>query len=266
MRVLSIDLDYIMSPTIEDYSGVLHHNNPTIRWDRFFSEYDLKESNFYIDKSNLLFCYNLFLKCLKTCDNVSFGYDHDSILFSISNYNNIDLINIDHHDDIFGGDYIGNDDLSSEDAYKRELYEILNHDRVHEGNWGAWLAVHNKIKSFTWIGNKNSANKKRNELNAKIVPNYLNVEKENYKFDNYKFDHIFVCMSPPYIPPNCWHYFPIFISAYEEFSGKDAIIHTEKYETHVRYQRLHNEILHQCSDGRRPLPSEGLREWKALRK
>ncbi len=258
MRVLSIDLDYIMGPSIEDYNSILYHSNSTIRWDRFFSTHNLKENDFWIDKSNLLFCYNLFLKCLKTCDNVSFGYDHDSILFSISDYDNIDLVNIDHHDDVFGGDYDVDGDLSCEDAYKMELYEMEKHNRVHEGNWGAWLAVHNKIKSFTWIGNKNSRNKERNKFNAEIVPNYLNVEKENYKFDSYNFDHIFVCMSPSYIPPVYWHYFPMFISAYEEFYGKDAIIHTEKYETHVRHQRLHNEILHQCSNGRRPLPSEGL--------
>ena len=85
-------------------------------------------------------------------------------------------------------------------------------------------------------------------------------------FENYDFDHVHICLSPQYIYPDHWHYFSMFISAYEEFSGKDAIIYTEKYETHVRHQRLHNEILHQCSDGRRPLPSKGLREWKALRK
>ena len=66
------------------------------------------------------------------------------------------------------------------------------------------------------------------DYNAEVVPNYQNVEKENYKFDNYNFDHIFVCMSPQYIPPNHWHYFYMFISAFEEFTGKDAIIHTGK--------------------------------------
>ena len=256
MRVLSIDLDYIMGPTIEDYNSILYDDNPTVRWDEFFSKTNSKENDFYIDQSNLLFCYNLFLKSLKTCDNVSFGYEHDSILFSIADYDNIDLINIDHHDDVFGGDYIG--EMPDEDAYKTEFYNALKHGKVHEGNWGAWLGGTGKLNSFTWIGNENSANKIHNRFNAEVVPNYLNTEKENYKFDSYNFDHIFVCMSPQYIPPNYWHYFTMFISAYEEFSGKDAIIYTEKYETHVRYQRLHNEILHQCSDGRRPLPSEGL--------
>ena len=140
--------------------------------------------------------------------------------------------------------------MPDEDAYKYEFYELLKHDRVHEGNWGAWLGGRGKLNSFTWIGNKNSGNKARNQFNAEVVPNYINVEKEDYKFDNYNFDHIFVCMSPQYIPPNHWHYFAMFISAFEEFTGKDAIIYTEKFETHIRHQRIHNEILHQCSNGR----------------
>ena len=122
-------------------------------------------------------------------------------------------------------------EMPDEEAYQIEFYELLKHDRVHEGNWGAWLGGKEKLNSFTWIGNKNSGNKIRNKFNAEVVPNYQNVEKEDYKFDNYNFDHIFVCMSPQYIPPNHWHYFSMFISAFEEFTGKDAIIYTEKFET-----------------------------------
>ena len=248
MKVLSIDLDYIMGPVIELYNGLYYENHPTIRWDNLFNQSNFKENHFYIDQSNLLFCYNTFLKGIKNCDSVSFGYEHDSILFSIADCENIDLINIDHHDDVFGGDYT--EEMSDEDAYKREFYEILKHNKVHEGNWGAWLGGNGKLNSFTWIGNENSGNKVRNEYNAEVVPSYQNVEKEDYKFDSYNFDHIFVCMSPQYIPPNHWHYFYMFVSAFEEFSGKDAIIHKEKYETHVRHQLIHNEILHQRSNGR----------------
>ena len=42
MRVLSIDLDYIMGPTIEDYNSILYDDNPTIRWEEFFSKTDSK--------------------------------------------------------------------------------------------------------------------------------------------------------------------------------------------------------------------------------
>ncbi len=97
MRVLSIDLDYIMGPVIELYNGLMFNENPTIRWEQFFNKTDFNESHFRIDQSNLLFCYNTFLKALRNCDSVSFGYEHDSILFSIADHENIDLINIDHH-------------------------------------------------------------------------------------------------------------------------------------------------------------------------
>lgn len=248
MKVLSIDLDYIMSPTIELYNGLHFNDNPTLRWEELFNKSEFKENHFYIDQSNLLFCFNTFLKALKKCEDVSFGYEHDSILFSIGDCENIELINIDHHDDVFGGDYTLY--MPMEDALKCEYYEILKHNRVHEGNWGAWLSGHNKIKSFTWIGNSNSGNKSRNFYNSEVVPKYKNVERDNYQFDNYNFDHIFVCLSPQYIPKNHWHYFSMFISAYEEFTGKSAIIHTQKFETSIRHQLIHNEILHQCSDGR----------------
>ena len=37
MRVLSIDLDYIMGPVIELYNGLMFNENPTIRWEQFFN-------------------------------------------------------------------------------------------------------------------------------------------------------------------------------------------------------------------------------------
>ena len=77
----------------------------------------------------------------------------------------------------------------------------------------------------------------------------MNVEREDYKFDNYKFDSIFICLSPQYIPKNHWHYFSMFIKVYEQFSGKDAIIHNKKYEHELRNLKVNDEILHQCSNG-----------------
>ena len=74
MRVLSIDLDYIMGPVIELYNGLMFNDNPTLRWEQFFNRTDFNESHFRIDQSSLLFCYNTFLKALRNCDSVSFGY------------------------------------------------------------------------------------------------------------------------------------------------------------------------------------------------
>ena len=74
MKVLSIDLDYIMGPVIELYNELRFDDNPAKRWEQFFSTTDFNESHFRIDQSNLLFCYNTFLTALRNCDRVSFGY------------------------------------------------------------------------------------------------------------------------------------------------------------------------------------------------
>ena len=52
------------------------------------------------------FCFDVFLKSLKHSDSVSFGYEHDAILFHIEKFTDIELINIDHHDDILGGNAV----------------------------------------------------------------------------------------------------------------------------------------------------------------
>jgi hypothetical protein len=249
MRVLSIDLDYIMSPSIEIYADLYHDNNSLTRWRELFENSNFKENDFDIDTSNLLFCFNVFLKALKNCDNVSFGYEHDSILYGIEDFSDIDLINIDHHDDVFAGDFVC-EESDYETGLKKEYVGIVKDDRVHEGNWIAWLVSKKKINSCVWIGNEYSRNKDRNFFNEKIVPNYLNIEKENYKFSNYKFDYIFVCLSPQYTPKKYWYYFSMFIDSYEQFTGKDAIMVPNKYELESRNSKINDEILYQRTNGR----------------
>ena len=65
MKVLSIDLDYIMAPCIELYHGLHWCENPTSRWTGLYDKSDFKEHQFYIDQGNLLYCYDVFLKALK---------------------------------------------------------------------------------------------------------------------------------------------------------------------------------------------------------
>ena len=241
MKVLSIDLDYIMSPSIELYETLAHDYNPTTRWNGLFDHSDFRDSHFLIDQGNLLFCFDVFLKALRHCQDVSFGYEHDSILFDIKETSNIDLINIDHHDDVLEPYYFNND-MDYENALKRGYDQVAKANRVHEGNWIAWLASKSKINSYTWIGNKNSNSKRRNFFNVQIVPNYLNVEREAYKFDDYKFDYIYVCLSPQYIPKNHWHYFSMFMKVYEQLSGKDAVIHNKKHEIEFRHSEIEKAL------------------------
>lgn len=244
MRVLSIDLDFIMGSVIEIYQKLFWDDNPIIRWKFFYERTDFKESNFYIDQDNLLFCYEIFLKSLKKCNNVTFGYEHDAILFDIQKYDNIDLINIDHHDDVFHMSM--SDYASGYDALKLEYEMICSSDHVNEGNWGAWLYSRNKINSFTWIRNPTSRNVDRIDFIKSLMGNkfesYLSTE---YKITNYDFDHIFVCLSPQYIPQNHWHYFTMFMMAYEEYTGKKAnLIANKKFENEIKFNQVTNALLH----------------------
>jgi len=258
-KVLSIDLDYIMGPTIEvqQDANIAHFDNATAKWDLFFDKLPFKENQFYIDQGNLIFCYNAFLKALtqnKKTPEVLFGYDHDSILYLIGAEKNIDLINIDHHDDIMHGTFCGEGQNDEEgwEALRKELYFLKEHHWVNEGNWGAWLHTREKLEKFTWIHNPESENMERNDFNVKLFEDisYTFCTRQEYEFDNYDFDYIFVCLSPQYMPLVHWHYFTIFLMAYESITGKQPkVVHDKKFEHQFNHLNTHNEILHQRTNG-----------------
>jgi hypothetical protein len=250
MRVLSIDLDYIV-PSIENCShdhDRYFHPNPTILWE-FFHEYsNVKMDDIRIDEDNLKFCHELFLKSLKESKSVSFGYDHDSILYAIDDFENIELIHIDHHDDFLYGefghivDYFQN---GTENIRVLEYEQIVRNNHVNEGNWIGWLHANNKLSSYTWISNKNSNNNLKDLVISSIFPDYLRIEKEQFKLSSYKFDHIFVCLSPQYMPSKHWNYFTMFMESYQKITGKSAIeslIKDKKYEIEMRYSKLNQKI------------------------
>ena len=243
-RVLSIDLDYIMEPSIEKYqlSCIFQHNNPEVRWSNFFQFSGVTSNNLDINVSNLMYCYKVFLQAIKNSKSVSFGYDHDAILFSIEGYEDIDLIHIDHHDDFLAGHFDGRSDL--------EYKKIIENNLVDEGNWIAWLSVRNKLKEFIWISNENSSNKDRNEFIEQVFPNYQCLTKDEFDFSTFAFDHVFVCLSPAYIPPQHWHYFSMFMIACEQITGnssKDCWISDQKYEIKTMFNRTTNAIQNQIS-------------------
>jgi hypothetical protein len=246
MQVLSIDIDYIMGPSIDLYQGLWWEPNSTCRWEKLYDSTDFKESHFNIDQGNLIFCYEVFLRSIKNCDNVAFAYDHDSILYHISDYENIDLINIDHHDDVVCEDSFYDDYVKK---LEYEYHAVKDCDRIHEGNWVSWLQHKGKLNSYTWVCNENS-NRNLNEKEdyiSSIIKNYNRTIRQDCKFINYNFDHIFVCLSPQYIPKSHWHYFTMFMIAYEEYTGKKIDIkqwENKKFENEYRHLKVTEEILY----------------------
>lgn len=248
MNVLSIDLDYIMYPDICFYNSMLYDPNPTGRWKKMEDEEVISDTRtFNIDQANLMFVYNTFLKTIKNCSSVSFGYEHDAILYELEKekYKNIDLYHIDHHDDYINGRY----HREGYQGYEKEYYFTEHQNYLDEGNWGAWLKIHNKLNSFLWIHNPNTNFNLKNER-LKFI--YDSMDKNFYmhtrdevveNLHKIKYDHIFVCLSPQYTPPQHWHYFGMFINLYEEMTGKDAIIHIKKYGRMNELNAVHDKIV-----------------------
>jgi hypothetical protein len=253
-RVLSIDLDYIAKPNIEDYNpdngDDFFHTNPHVRWDTFFEFSGTTANNVCIDVENLIFCYRIFLKALKDrSTSISFGYEHDAIMYSIENLTDIELIHIDHHDDFLDGQF---SELSDKIYHKTgvsrsiEYEQIIKNKSINEGNWISWLNSKNKISKFTWICNENSGNKERNSIISSLVKDYQCITKDEVNFSSYYFDEIFICLSPQYISPQHWHYFSMFMIAYEEFTGKsskDCWITDKKYTIENYYNKITEKII-----------------------
>ena len=110
------------------------------------------------------------------------------------------------------------------------------------------------MSSFTWICNPNSGNLNRNDFNFELLKEkYKTYDRTQYEFYDYKFDEIFVCLSPQYIPKNHWHYFTMFMIAYEKYTGKKvdtSSIGKRKFEQEIRHNQVTNAILHQRPNGR----------------
>ena len=252
-KVLSIDLDYIMGPSIETYSGLMFDEHPMVRWSHLYKFTDFTEGMFHCNKDAILFCYERFMKAMKNCSNVSFGYEHDEILYQLRDKKDIDIINIDHHDDIFCYDF--GDDVQGNNV-ELEYEALQTFGRVHEGNWGAWLHDQGILEKFTWITNSNSKNLNKNEYNEQLLGSKYETTTQD-KFDGWDdyedFDYIFVCLSPQYMPQSHWYYFTMFMMAYETFTGKKVDVDTfakRKFMQENKFDLVTNEILYKRPNGR----------------
>lgn len=250
MNVLSIDLDYIMWPDIYFYNSMLWDRNPTVRWKKMEDAGHINiKRKFDINQGNLMFVYNLFLKVIKKCKSVSFGYEHDAILYELEKekYKNIDLYHIDHHDDYLNGWY--EDESHAYKGYEKEYFFLENQFTLDEGNWIAWLNIQKKLKSFLWIHNPNTKFTLEDGRNRFIYDSmdgeyYMHLRDEiSEEISNINFEHVFVCLSPQYIPENHWHYFGMFISACEEMTEQEAIIHIKKYGYMKQLNPIHDKIV-----------------------
>lgn len=255
MKVLSIDLDYIMGPSDYMYRHVGWHNHPFIRWDMFYKTTDYKKEELLYDVNRLNFIKRLFFKSVKECKNVKFGYEHDSILYHIKDYDSVDLLNIDHHDDVLMNDYgYFDNDI---DNFEAEYLHIQKYNKVDEGCWIGWLNQKDKLKSLTWIGNQDSISDEKQDYISSIISDYKFVcDDFNSYLTDFKFDCIFVCLSPQYIPPHHWNIMNWFIDTYEHLTKTKVDLaewDSKKFEINYRYKEVSDAILHKCANDWEPI-------------
>ena len=237
MKILSIDLDFISAPAINEFytSGMYDipkDEQPVIKWKMYQSKMPevFQSMSHKIDTDNYDFCLRTFLRALKNCDNVHFGYDHDNILYGLEGHTDIEVVNIDHHSDILS---------HGMEFTEQEIKMVDDDERVTEGNWGYYLQSQDRLKSFHWILNVNSEEFNDALLGDMVFGNKFSWSfKEDYDFGDYKFDQIFVCISPGYVPPLHWHMGATFIRVYEELTGKKVNIDFlhRKYEMEKYYK------------------------------
>ena len=143
MNVLTIDLDYISTNYAKLVDNIYSNDFTNKRWGEFYDNTYYSEDHFKVNIDNWLFILDVYTKALAECKNVSFGYEHDSILFDLQDIDEpINILNIDQHHDI---------------CYVNEQYkEVIDYDIVSQADWVLWLVKNKSLSSYTWIGNKNS--------------------------------------------------------------------------------------------------------------
>lgn len=186
MKVITIDFDIIMAPSISFYD----HFIPQVSWNNldrmtlsriFYGDY-----LYYSKLTNWL----LFQIKKMPKEKIFFIHSHEQVYNLIDKETHIDLINIDHHHDL---GYPGN-----------------NNTKLSCANWINFFIKENRLDSYLWINNENSTPPKLNNNYP-----YKTALLKNYNLNNLEGDMIIICLSPEWVPPYIRPLFNIWTNIYE---------------------------------------------------
>ena len=237
-NVLSIDMDYVMAPSIQLYN----HYVGTIL-DAMSDEFGEKEGGFWGTKSKTfwewmnddLFCdkylvfdqtkYQSVINLLKnkvkdiSDENIYFGKEHDAILtFLCGDEKKADftynVYNVDHHHDIYYADEA------------RDRIEKFACAGIAEWVW--YLYDFGKLKNYYWISNDES---KYPPYSLEDYHEFdtLHKIKEVSELEDLNFDYIFICKSEFYLPYKYQFLFDEVKKAVEEVKNTVFPINNESY-------------------------------------
>ena len=180
MKVITIDFDIIMAPSID-----LYNNISSLSWEERHMRHPLlkmADANFIT--YHKLTQYLLYIVPKMKKENIHFITNHQSVLNCLTNVTEpIDVINIDHHHDIIYGDGL---------------------EKLTCGNWVSWINKEYNLNSYLWIHDDNSrfvANKDAEQIKFEYEKkNFYDYNGKDYKHCSIP-DKLIICLSGEWVPP-----------------------------------------------------------------
>jgi len=197
-KILSIDFDIIMAPSIELYNELADETeDPEELWKDLEVEYNFDLYNKVKCDEDILYGLVDLLKHFQD-KPLHFIINHEEIVddlkksptYETDTYN---IYNIDFHHDFW---------------YDEEAFEeILKTDEYYCGNWLGYLYLKRKLSSVTWF-------KALNSVNLGIKPygrNPCSITTESVrnlsKLKTIDFNEIYIALSPQWVPPRFVMYY-----------------------------------------------------------
>ena len=121
--------------------------------------------------------------------DVCASFSHEHIGRFLTNENDLEIVNIDHHHDL---------------GYK----EDEKFEKCHNANWAYYFFKQGKLKKYIWLNNNNSdmipPPRYENCFSSQL---FCEMDESKYIEQFGKPDKIFLCLSPEWVPS---HYAPLF--------------------------------------------------------
>jgi len=216
-NVLSVDMDYILSPCINLYNDMVKLMNRDKMWDNI-NEVREVDKHLSYDEEKLKYIFKTIMNAVvKNKDaKVVLADNHDAILFELSKEKYIEgkvnVYNIDHHHDI---NYNGG-----------QIRDVDVYDSPSICNWIWYLDKYEIVNEYHWIRNNNSDTYK----GPKLKGNYSEYNKM-LNVNEIAYDVIFICNSPQWLPKKYDHFFEMLKTSIELITNKTIEIESRNYVT-----------------------------------
>ena len=194
-KIVTIDFDIIMGPSIEVYNHFIPYEKT---WDELMLNPQIALSTGdYVHYQRILIW---LLKMAKEMPKENFHFigEHHSILKFLDENEQYDIVNIDHHHDCGYADDEG-------------IYKTMDIDCT---NWVAKAYDKGLVKRYTWLHNADST---LYSPTAKRIIDFK-FDLKNYNLDMLPTpDEIYICFSEIWIPPTLRPLFYIWLDTFNIF-------------------------------------------------